>query len=105
MRQVFVVIAIFAILNASMAVNQQLTDEELQWQAIGSIAKALAPVIGSVVGNLVNNNGGQDLSALYQPQDMKFSINGCIKGSLFGFGGNLCMGNLQQQMEDQDLQW
>jgi len=39
-------------------------------------------------------------------QDMKFKINGCINTNVFGgkFGGNLCMGNLQQQMEEQDLQ-
>ena len=39
-------------------------------------------------------------------QDMKFKINGCINTKVFGgrFGGNLCMGNLQQQMEEQDLQ-
>jgi len=39
-----------------------LTDEELQWKAIAGIANALAPVVGSVVGNIVNNNR-QELSA------------------------------------------
>jgi len=37
---------------------------------------------------------------------MKFKINGCLNTSIFGgkLGGNLCMGNLQQQMEEQNLQ-